>query len=435
VGSVNPLGVTPTFVQPVFASAASSNEYYLQEIDATDRIERFIPGVEDDEVVSPYDGQTPLAITGQYAVYAFDPGNGADILYGHRSELSYYLRDQIDRWQHHPILMLDMIEFCGISERLPEARVRAFESLKRHVDSVAARSWLNTQILLPLVRQRIELALFDLSDDERKAGTKQLHAIRLETRRRNEIVVYVSEALQYLVYSLRPQMFDGEVRNTMKDFGYMKLSIVTIPSILPQKLRKTTPKHRKSQREDYPPGINLRPDIVDRAFELIGDSLSKPGVPILLKRLLDVAGSRPEIRDKAALWLNQNPDASHAAEIAASLLSAAPEANMAERISDWLNARPDIPGSQYVFAGLLAMPSKRTEFGQKAIRWIQRHRGSSDAGILLAKLLKELGPSEEVLALSVEWLRRHDNTPSSRDFLKRISVKLRKRIEAALAFN
>src|SRR5690606_38385887 len=84
------------------------------------------------------------------------PEEGEEILVGHQAELAQDLIPILNNYIHKPSLMLDLVEFCKATDRISEARKAAFRQLEELFDQEAARSWRDTQVMLPLIRRQLK---------------------------------------------------------------------------------------------------------------------------------------------------------------------------------------------------------------------------------------------------------------------------------------
>ncbi len=229
-GFVNPVGLVPAFFQPVFISTTRANEYYLQDIDGDGRIMSFVPGVEDDEAIIQHKGVLVKRL-GEAALYAFAPGLGDAILVEERTALAKRLGDNLDRYVDRPVLMLDLVEFCGATDRLAEARQRAYRSIETRIHPEAAAAWRNTQILLPLVRQRIEGIAKIQRRSAHSEENHQLAAVHLSVSPSSAVTIHVPLELERVLRTADPDsehLSGGEVRQAMGDFGLLSLDTIPI---------------------------------------------------------------------------------------------------------------------------------------------------------------------------------------------------------------
>jgi hypothetical protein len=224
-GFVNPLGIVPAFVQPVFVSTGPGDGYYLQEVDAEGIIIGFCPGVEDDEIVVQHDERLTKAV-GESALYAFALGGDKRILVDERGRLAERLKGNMHLFRQ-PALMLDLVEFCGEIALLPLARRRAYLGVEKAIGPQAAISWRNTQILLPLVRRQIQRILE--ADASVASYDTEVERIHLKGGSYSHATICMPDALHYVVSRIDPsfqRLVCDDLRKALDDFAVTSLNMI-----------------------------------------------------------------------------------------------------------------------------------------------------------------------------------------------------------------
>jgi hypothetical protein len=254
-GFVNPIGLTPAFFEPVFVSAPFANEFYLQDIDRADNITQFIPGVADDEDIIQIEPLLEKRI-GEPAIYAFSRGPGYEILVNERPKLAEGLLADLAAYIDRPALTIDLLEFCFVRDKLREPRQQAFLRLEECINHDAAKAWRDTQILLPLIRRRIEQLLSTLFQPDEYSP--YLQAIYLQARNSSKITINLPVDLDRLLDATGqrgPDMYGHEVLQALSDFDLTGIETALLENATYSKSRE----HDRLEEPDpdkYPEVIN-----------------------------------------------------------------------------------------------------------------------------------------------------------------------------------
>lgn len=146
-GAINPVGVLPGFVVPLFVSGTPDNRLYVQIISAGDRIGRFEPIDIGDAPIVRHDQPTVRAL-GDPALWAFQFEDG-NCAIDERQSLRATVASQERNFS--PLLRLQtaaLFETDDFAARLSEAHL--------HLNTIAPRSadlWRDLVILLPRIRR------------------------------------------------------------------------------------------------------------------------------------------------------------------------------------------------------------------------------------------------------------------------------------------
>jgi hypothetical protein len=154
VGFVNPVGLTPAFVIPVFTMPNGSNQLFVQEILPDGRIEQFIcAAVDDDDELLTCDGASLTKAPDEPALFAFVGNANKSPVVAEMVSLQDILVDFLKYGVLDPVLKLHIVEFCNLSEQRADARAQAYFAMIDAIGEFAAASWAASQLLVPALAQ------------------------------------------------------------------------------------------------------------------------------------------------------------------------------------------------------------------------------------------------------------------------------------------
>lgn len=439
VGFANPVGFLPAFLHPVFASALQSNVHYLQSIDDSGRITGFEEAdVTGDLIAAPH---LRAASVGDAALYAFGTGQGEPVLTGTRAELAPLLTERRNACQAMPALFLAIVEFCGLDE-MKSANQRAYRHLVKQVGAPAARSWRDSQIVLPIIR-----ALLAMVD---KPGA--------EDRRPQRISVFSTapSRLRVQAQGYDPSVVSNILRSrkahrALADTGLAdKVSIALVASPGAKSAAPTT--------MTAPPRLSPDRQRTERrsSVEMALEELVERGLSPELRRWLEDC-IRRDFRNKSddfphyvLEWCDRQPVSRAAISYARLLTLESIPITLFREISHWLVSRTSnedvgpvyppaisllraraaryLTPSRRIASGAIISPkqaSKRTpkslatdELGESEVpiwglHWVEENRRSDWTPRILQALIELPFDLPPVLEFTRDWLKRDGHRPNA----------------------
>lgn len=404
IGFANPFDFLPGFLLPVFATASGSNAQYLQVIDAKGRIAAF----ERAEIAgslfccNDYDSRT----IGEEAVYAFGTGMETDVLFGTRKLLAPLLADIMAKYRHLPALYLSLVEFCATPE-LEEANRRAYNQIQKAAGAVAARSWRDSQVLLPIIRS----ALTDAASEPLGAAIARGRISVYSTSKR-EIRV---RADGYAPQEISRALHRRSVRSALQKSGVADDVKIVLEGPKGKPSASRNAKVKRQQPSSSP--SNRRHTKIWRSLEIAFEELSDPGLSPELRRWLDHL-IQQDIKDDSKLFFNftrewcerQTPE--KAATVLALLLSLdGITTDYFLYVTHWLRIHSKLEAAGQVFAQAILMLSAsevwyRTGTGRIRSGPLPRRRRIRRSGDFFAEDLRDSSIPRDALL----WVDAHNRS-------------------------
>jgi hypothetical protein len=456
VGYVNPVGLEPAFLEPVFASTPLANEFYLQDIDIDDCIVRFVPGVDDEDVIQS--NCDIVRYVGDEALYAFSPGPREEIIVGNVTELTKQLMPMVDRYVNRPALMLNLVEFCNATALLTEARLRVYTTIKNRIHLNAARAWRDNQVLLPLIRDQFRMRA--LNKGATAKVLEQIGRVDLTVSRRLKLIIGIPNGIYDIVCPPdegdRPH-FDVDAVATFDSFGITSIRAIAMRGDHPSELIDSTSSRRSIRKhrtrglgpfEQHRSEINswmraltadASPDIINSAVTWLSERADLPWLGHIFSKLLLAAGTRKDIVDMAMTWLDHHPGGLGASKVFGELLSMArARAHVVDNIVGWidenhesinlsarrilivtednfiilsktmawflLNGRPTQVAE--LLESYIPLAYERGQFAGEITAWLERNLNRPSAGQLLSVVFLAKHSAANLVEIALNWLRQ-----------------------------
>ncbi len=439
VGFANPVGLLPAFLHPVFASAPQSNTHYLQSIDDNGHITGFEEADLTGELIAAPQLQT--ASVGEAALYAFGPGPGDPVLFGHRADLSSRLAARRDAYRDLPVLYLAVVEFCGLDE-MKTANQRAYRHLVQHAGATMARSWRDSQIVLPIIR-----SLLAAADKQPNADHPRLQRISIYSTAPSRLRVQAEGFDPNTVSNI---LRGRKMREALANTGLTDK--VTIALVGPPEPRPAIAKSKAQSSLSPERQRSAQRSSVEMALEELVEHGLSPGLRRWLEDFVDrdFRKKSDEFPHYVLEWCDHQPVSRAAFAYARLLGLESIPLTLFREISHWLVARTSDEDVGPVYPPAIALlrarearyltPSRRaargavistkqassrtpkplitdelreSEIPLRALQWIEENRASRWTPQVLQALIELPFDLPPVLDLVHDWLKRQGRRPET----------------------